>query len=63
LHGFGFTDMQSYAILAHNMTQQAYLLASDDLFWISGWLSIAMIGVIWLARRAVSGGGPPVSAD
>jgi len=63
LHGFGLTDLQSYAVLARNLSQQAYLLASDDLFWISGWLSIAMIGVIWLARRAVSGGGAPAAAD
>jgi MFS transporter, DHA2 family, multidrug resistance protein len=62
LHGFGFTQMQSYGLLAHNMVQQAYLLSSDDLFWISGWLSIAMIPLIWLAKRAVSGGGP-VAAD
>ncbi|HEY5338767.1 MAG TPA: DHA2 family efflux MFS transporter permease subunit [Rhizomicrobium sp.] len=63
LHSFGFTDPQSYATLAHSMATQAYLLASDDLFWISGWLSIAMIVVVWMARRAVSGGGPPVAAD
>jgi hypothetical protein len=31
-------------------------LASIDLFWISGWLSVAMIAFVWLARRAVSGG-------
>ncbi|MBS0473203.1 MAG: DHA2 family efflux MFS transporter permease subunit [Proteobacteria bacterium] len=63
LHGFGFTDPQAYALLAHNLVQEAYTMAADDLFWISGWLSIAMIGIIWLARRAVSGGGPPVAAD
>ena len=63
LHGFGFTDLQAYATLARSMASQAYLLASDDLFWISGWLSLAMIVVVWLARRAISGGGPPVAAD
>jgi DHA2 family multidrug resistance protein len=63
LHAMGFTDLQSYGLLGQTLVQQAYLLASDDLFWISGWLSIAMIGVIWLARRAVSGGGTPHAAD
>jgi MFS transporter, DHA2 family, multidrug resistance protein len=63
LHAMGFTDLQSYTILARNLAQQAYLLASDDLFWISGWLSIAMIALIWLSRRAVSGGGHAVAAD
>jgi DHA2 family multidrug resistance protein len=63
LHNFGFTDPQAYAVLARNMSAQAYLLSADDLFWISGWLSIAMILVVWMARRAVSGGGTPVGAD
>ena len=63
LHHFGFTDLQSYTLLARSMASQAYLLASDDLFWISGWLSVAMIAVVWLARRAVSGGGAPVASE
>jgi DHA2 family multidrug resistance protein len=63
LHNFGFTDPQGYAVLAHNLITQAYLLSADDLFWISGWLSIAMILVVWMARRAVSSGGAPVAAD
>jgi DHA2 family multidrug resistance protein len=63
LHNFGFTDPQAYTVLARTMTQQAYLLAADDIFWISGWLSIAMIVVVWMARRAISGGGHVAAAD
>ncbi len=63
LHDFGFTDLQSYGLLARNLVQQAYLLASIDLFWISGWLSVAMIAVVWLARRSISGGGAHIAAD
>ena len=63
LHHLGFTDPQAYTLLARSLATQAYTMASDDLFWISGWLSIAMIAVVWLARRSVSGGGAPVSAD
>ena len=61
LHNFGFGDLQSYALLARSLVSQAYLLATDDLFWISGWLAVAMIAPVWLARRAVSGGGPVAS--
>jgi DHA2 family multidrug resistance protein len=63
LHQFGFTDSQAYALLARSLTSQAYLLASIDLFWISGWLSVAMIAFVWLARRAVSGGGAQTTAE
>jgi DHA2 family multidrug resistance protein len=63
LHHFGFTDPQAYALLARTLSSQAYLLASIDLFWISGWLSVAMIAFVWLARRAVSGGGAPAGGE
>ena len=39
------------------MTGQAYLLAADDIFWASGWICIALIGMVWLCRQAKSGGG------
>jgi DHA2 family multidrug resistance protein len=63
LHAFGFTDPQAYALLARNLAQQAYLLSSLDLFWISAWLSVAMIALVWLSRRSISGGAAPAGAD
>jgi DHA2 family multidrug resistance protein len=62
LHAFGFTDLQSYALLARSLAGQAYLLAADDLFWISGWLSVVAIGFVWLARRSV-GSNVSVGSD
>ena len=59
LHAFGFTDLQSYELLARSLAGQAYLLAATDLFWISGWLSVLAIAFVWLARRSV---GSNVSA-
>jgi DHA2 family multidrug resistance protein len=61
LHHLGFGDGQAYAVLARSLVGQAYTMASDDLFWLSGWLSIAMIAVVWLARRSISGGAPPAA--
>ena len=61
LHGFGLTDPKAYSVLANNLVQQAYLLSSNDLFWLSGWLALACIPLVWLARRAISGGGPVVA--
>ena len=63
LHQMGFSDQQAYGVLAHNLQQQSYLLSSLDLFWISGWLSIVMIAVVWLARKSYSGGGVSAAAD
>lgn len=63
LKALGLSDMQSYAVLAREMASQAYLLASTELFWISGWLAVAMIAVVWLARRASSSGARVPAAD
>src|ERR1700761_4975813 len=63
LHHLGYSDPQAYAALARSLATQAYTMASDDLFWISGWLSIAMIGVVWFAKRSVSAGGAHAAAD
>ncbi len=62
LHQSGFTDPQSYAMILRMLVNQAYLLASIDFFWISTWLTVAMIGVIWLTRRSI-GSGARVAAD
>jgi DHA2 family multidrug resistance protein len=63
LHHFGLSDLAGQAAVNRTLVGQAYLLAADDIFWISGWLCLAMIGMVWLCRRAVSGGGAPVAAD
>jgi DHA2 family multidrug resistance protein len=63
LHGFGFSNLAGHAAVLRTVVGQAYLLAAEDIFWISGWLCILMVGMVWLCRRSVSGGGAPVAAD
>ena len=56
-------DLGAKAALTRTMTGQAYLLAANDIFWVSGWLCFLLIGMVWLCRKAKSGGGTPVAAD
>jgi len=51
LHSSGLTDTQSIGALARVLGGQSYLLSALDFFWISGWLSFAMIAVVWFTRR------------
>jgi MFS transporter, DHA2 family, multidrug resistance protein len=53
--------MKAYGLLAGNLVQQAYLLSSNDLFWLSGWLALCCVPLVWFARRSISGGGPVVA--
>lgn len=57
----GFTHMQGYAMLMRSLIGQAYVLAADDLFWISGWLSVALLGIVWLTRRSLANGAGVVA--
>jgi DHA2 family multidrug resistance protein len=62
LHDHGVTGAKAYGVLTNGLVQQAYLLSSNDIFWLSGWLALLCIPLVWLARRSISGGGP-VAAD
>ena len=63
LHRLGLPELGAQASISRTMVSQAYLLASDDIFWASGWICIALIGIVWLCHKAKSGGGPAIAAD
>jgi len=50
LHASGLTPDQSYALLNRLVDQQAFMLSANDVFYVSGLLFLALIGVVWLAR-------------
>jgi DHA2 family multidrug resistance protein len=59
LHASGLNDQQAVAVLTRGLNSQSYLLASIDFFWISAWLCLALIVLVWFADR--TGGGAPVA--
>ena len=46
----GMLPDQVHAVLDRLLAGQANMLATNDVFWLSGCLLIALIPVIWLAR-------------
>jgi MFS transporter, DHA2 family, multidrug resistance protein len=63
LHQFGMTDQAAAGAITQNLVGQSYLLSSLDLFYLSAWLSVAMIPLCFLVRRPAGGGPAPVAAD
>ncbi|NBC36732.1 DHA2 family efflux MFS transporter permease subunit [Novosphingobium sp. FSY-8] len=64
LQATGMSPQQVHGAMVHDLINQSYLLASIDMFWISGVCSAVMLGMVWLCRRpALPQGGPPVAAD
>ena len=64
LQDAGLSPVQSAAAIMREIETQSYLIASTELFWVSGWLTLTMIAVIWMTRRpAGGGGGHAIAAD
>ena len=61
----GMDSLQRLNLLASTVSRQAFMLATNDVFWLSGWVFLALVGVIWFARRPVrvTGGKAPVAAE
>ena len=51
LQTLGMSPLQAAGSVARQIVNQAYLLSSIELFWLCGWLAVAMIGVVWFTRR------------
>jgi MFS transporter, DHA2 family, multidrug resistance protein len=63
LHALGLNDQAAAGLLTRELIGQGYLLSSLDLFWVSGWLSLALIPLCWLVARPAGGGAGPAAAD
>ncbi|MGH8462114.1 MAG: DHA2 family efflux MFS transporter permease subunit [Stenotrophobium sp.] len=53
LHHLGFSHDQSLALLMRELVSQAYLLSTLDYFWITSWICVALIGLVWLCKSTV----------
>ncbi|NGY04768.1 DHA2 family efflux MFS transporter permease subunit [Solimonas terrae] len=62
LQAGGLNEQQSLGALAHTLAGQAYLMSALDIFWFAGWLSLAVIGMVWFTRRP-KGAVHAVAAD
>jgi DHA2 family multidrug resistance protein len=63
MHHLGLNDQAAAGALTHGMIGQSYLLSSLDLFYLSGWLCVALIPLCFIVRRPAAGGAVPVAAD
>ncbi len=63
LHRLGVNGASAAAAVARTVLGQAYASAALDVFWLSGWIMVLLIPVLWLARKAVPTPGQAVAAD
>ncbi len=63
MHAFGMTDQGAAGALTQGLVAQSYLLSSLDLFYISGWMCLALVPVCFLVRRPAVHGEIAAAAD
>ncbi len=51
LQQLGLNAQEAAAVMTRLMVQQAYQLAANEIFWVTGWIALAIIGSVWLARK------------
>jgi DHA2 family multidrug resistance protein len=61
LQDMGLSDLAAKAAVTRSMVNQAYLLASLDMFTVSAWLCLAAIVIVWLCRKAPPHAMPPLT--
>jgi DHA2 family multidrug resistance protein len=63
MHQLGLNDQTAAAAMTQGLVGQSYLLSSLDLFYLSGWLCIALIPLCFLVKRPAATGAPTVAAE
>ena len=46
----GAQDQQTYSILERMLSSQSHLLGAIDFFWLTGWVLIGLVVIVWFAR-------------
>ena len=63
LKGLGLSDQQALGALTRGLVEQSVMLSSLDYFWISTWMALGLVGLVWLARRPRAPAGQPIVAE
>ena len=63
LQSVGLSATQAVGAVTNQVTNQAYLLATDDIFRIAAGLMVLLIPCVWLTRKALGAGATQAAAD
>ncbi len=63
LSGNGMTPQQTYGLVEATLSRQTYMMAADDVFWLSGCVTVALIAIIWFAKPPFNASTGPVAAE
>ena len=50
LNSLGYVNLKAFAKLTNSVTNQAFMLSTNDIFWLSGWVFLLLLVIIWFAK-------------
>lgn len=50
LQNLGFSGLKSFGLLTKMVLNQAFMLATNDVFWLSGCIFLSLLFIIWFAK-------------
>jgi len=50
LHDLGFSGKKNLALVSNMITKQAFMLSTNDIFWLSGWAFMFLMVIIWFVK-------------
>jgi len=50
LQTLGLSGLNGTEFLVRTITNQAFMLSTNDFFWLSGWIFISLLVIIWFAK-------------
>jgi MFS transporter, DHA2 family, multidrug resistance protein len=51
IHTLGLEGQRADQFMDNLVANQAYLLAFNDLMWLSGWLLVILVPFLWLCKE------------
>lgn len=63
LNNLGLNNQTSYALIAKNLINQAYMLATNDVFWLHGIIFAILLFIIWFAQPPFAAKGTAAVID
>ena len=63
LQAMGMSGQQALGSITNQVVNQAYLLATDDIFRIASGLMVLLIPCVWLTKKALGAGAAHAAAD
>ncbi|MDR3500996.1 MAG: DHA2 family efflux MFS transporter permease subunit [Legionella sp.] len=63
LHALGIQGLKRFGVLYETIINQAFMLATNDIFRASAWVFTFLLILVWLAKPTYAKSGGPVAAE